>query len=392
MPIKSRWSLDIPNQSVPTWLFGSPDKPISNEKSLIDAEHPDTRYLTLSGYRLWAKRFAAGLLKAGLQTGDRVLIYSGNSMFYPVAWMGIVMAGGIATGANPTYVAREVAYQLTDTEAKFMLVADGSLEVGLEAASISGIGKERVFIFDADILEGTGKERLGVQNWSKLVASVQDGEQFHWTDPKSPKDTTCCLNYSSGTTGVPKGVEITHLNFVANSEQVIFASKLHPDYEYRTKTSRWICFLPLYHAYGQTYFLLNGPKRGIPIFIMQKFDFELMLEVVQKQRITQLTLVPPIAIAIAKSPLTKKYDLSSVRTMGSGAAPLSRGVSQEVEDIVGNGTNLKVGPPTAIIALYPETNKLIARMGNDGNHMFSYGLGSNAHLQKRICWRAQCQL
>lgn len=346
MTIQSRWTIPIPDVSVPTWLFGSADKPLPEQTALLDANRPETHFLTLSGYRLWAKRLAAGLQKAGLKPGDRVMVFSGNNLFYPVVWMGVVMAGGIFTGANPTYVSREVAYQLKDTDAKFLLVADGSLEVGLEAAEMIGMGKERVFLFDNETLEGTGKGRLGVQNWNALIASVSEGERFIWKDPKSPKDTTACLNYSSGTTGPPKGVEITHRNFVANAEQVTHLSSLAPDYENLTKTARWLCFLPLYHAYGQTYFVQIAVKRGIPAYIMPKFDFIQMLEIIQKYKITDLMLVPPIAVALAKSPATKQYDLSSVVFAGSGAAPLSRAVSVEVEGLWKPGqVNVKVRYP-----------------------------------------------
>lgn len=95
--------------------------------------------------------------------------------------------------------------------------------------------------------------------------------------------------------------------------------------------SKWLCFLPLYHAMGQAVMIGCGPKRGIPIYIMKKFDFVQMLEALQNYKITDLTMVPPIAVALAKHPLTKKYDLSSVREIGSGAAPISGEVITEVE-------------------------------------------------------------
>jgi 4-coumarate--CoA ligase len=133
--------------------------------------------------------------------------------------MGIVMAGGIFTGANPNFVARELAYQLKDSDAKFLLCTDGSLELGIEAAESIGMGKERVFRFDDELLEGSGTTRLGVKNWATLFESEAVGRRFRWCEPEDPKDAICCLNYSSGTTGVPKGVMITHFNYVANATQ-----------------------------------------------------------------------------------------------------------------------------------------------------------------------------
>ena len=111
------------------------------------------------------------------------------------------MAGGIFTGANPGYVARELAYQLKDSGAKFLLCADASLELGVEAAESIGMSKDRVFLFDDEIFEGTSKSRFGVRNWNTLCAPEVDAKDFIWHEPKDPKDAICCLNYSSGTTG-----------------------------------------------------------------------------------------------------------------------------------------------------------------------------------------------
>jgi 4-coumarate--CoA ligase len=345
MPMKSRWSVEIPDTSLPTWIFKSPDKPISETPAFIDAARPD-RSLSLSAFRQWSKRFAVGLQKAGVQVGDRVLLFSGNNLAFPVVFMGTLMAGGIFTGANPTFVARELAYQLRDSDAKFLITADCSLEVGLEAASMIGMSKDSVFTFDDQVFEGTGKGRLGVRNWSTLIASAEEGERFIWIDPKSPEDTTCALNYSSGTTGVPKGVEITHRNYVSNTLQVIHSAALHPEYEEQNKTTRWLCFLPMYHAFGQMICITLAPKRNTPVYIMSRFDLLQFLECIQKYKITDLALVPPVAVALTKHSAVRNFDLSSVRNVGSGAAPLSRAISAKLEGLWKSGdVNVKVSSP-----------------------------------------------
>ncbi|PGH10011.1 4-coumarate-CoA ligase [Blastomyces parvus] len=334
MPLKSRWSVQVPNASLITVVFKSPTHPLSKTKRcFLDATRPDTHFLTVHEYRLWCQRFAAGLRKAGLKTGDRVLVFSGNDLFYPVAFMGIVMAGGIFTGANPTYTPRELAYQLKDSGATYLLCADGSLDTGIAAAELIGMGKDRIFVFDGALFDGKGEGRKGCRYWGDLVASPAEGSNFAWDTLSTPEevDRTLALNYSSGTSGPPKGVQITHRNYVANLLQFQYSVYLRSDWEERDRSARWLCFLPMYHALAQNVFIASSLTRGIPVYIMARFDFVQMLEAVQKFRITNLTLVPPIAVALTKHPLVKKYDLSSILVVTSGAAPLSREISEEVE-------------------------------------------------------------
>ncbi|KAL2373020.1 4-coumarate-CoA ligase [Blastomyces gilchristii SLH14081] len=334
MVMKSRWSIEIPNTSLLTVVFKSPTYPLSKTKRCFsDAARPDTHFFTVHEYRLWCQRFAAGLQKAGLKTGDRVLLFSSNDLFYPVAFMGIVMAGGIFTGANPTYTPRELAYQLKDSGATYMLCADGSLDTGIAAAELIGMGKNRIFVFDSALFDGKGEGRKGCRYWGDLIVSPAEGSSFSWDTLLTPEevDRTLALNYSSGTSGAPKGVQVTHRNYVANLLQFDYSAYLRSDWEERDRSTRWLCFLPMYHAMAQNIFIASSLSRGIPVYIMARFDFVQMLEAVQKLRITSLTVVPPIAVALAKHPLVKKYDLSSVLAVSSGAAPLSREISEEVE-------------------------------------------------------------
>ncbi|KAF1815261.1 4-coumarate-CoA ligase [Eremomyces bilateralis CBS 781.70] len=348
MPVKSKWSIDIPQVSLPTYLFGSPDGPLPTTPTLISTVKPDTVYLSLHTYRQWSKRLAAGLQAAGFQPGDRLLLFSGNTLFFPVVIQGAIMAGGIFTGANPTYVARELAYQLRDSGAKFLISAEGSLDTALEAAKEVGLDQSHIFAFDDGFatFEGRGKGVGNIKNWTSLLASEAEGERFKWEEAttKEQLDRTIALNYSSGTTGVPKGVMITHTNYIANTAQMAHLGRLTADSEEKEKRTRLLCFLPMYHAMAQTIFGVGAAKRGIPVYLMPKFDFLDMLACVQKFRITDLTLVPPVVVAMSKHPATKQFDLSSVERVGSGAAPLGRDVCSELEKLWPAGKiNVKQG-------------------------------------------------
>ncbi|GME48010.1 putative 4-coumarate--CoA ligase 2 [Neofusicoccum parvum] len=348
MPIKSRYQVDIPAVDLATYVFQSPTAPIPTHQAFLDAARPDKYFLTFPDFRLWSQRFAAGLRAAGFQPGDRLLLFSGNTIFFPAVLLGTVMAGGIFTGANPTYVARELAYQLQDSGAKFLVCAEQSVKTGLEAAASIGMDESRIFAFDDGYatFDGQGKSFGNVRHWSALLAEPEVGARFAWQKLTTPEELsrTVVLNYSSGTTGVPKGVEITHRNYVANTHQTLSWARMDPQFEERTKRARYLCFVPLYHAMGQTIFCAHAPLIGIPVYLMQKFDFLKMLEYIQAYRITELALVPPVVVAMAKHPAVRKFDLSSIERIACGAAPLSREMCVELEKLwPNNSVNVKQG-------------------------------------------------
>ena len=257
------------------------------------------------------------------------------------------MAGGIFTGANPNYVARELAYQLQDSGAKFLITAEGSLDTALEATSSIKFPQDRVFVMGDgyEVFENRAKSVRGISHWSTLLASESEGANFKWDEFKSREDMnrTAVINYSSGTTGLPKGVEITHLNYISNCMQTAHTARLSPDFEEYVKRARSLSLLPMYHAYGQTYHGVSTIIRGIPVYMMRKFDFIKMLENIQKYKITSLNLVPPIAVALTKRPEVKNYDLSSIESAGVGAAPLSPESINDFERMFGNKFQLKQG-------------------------------------------------
>ncbi|KAF4333686.1 4-coumarate ligase [Fusarium beomiforme] len=342
MPIESRFSVSVPNCSIQQWIFGSPSKPLPDKKAFIDADNPKQGYFTYNQARLFAKRIAVGLISNGLKPGDRVLLFSGNSIFFPTIVMGIWMAGGIFTGANPGYVTRELAHQLQDSEALFLIAAEGAMEVALAAASHVGMKASHVFLLDSTWPDSPieSQPRDGSRHWSELIASRSEGESFEWTEPKDSKNSVCSLNYSSGTTGIPKGVKISHYNHVANACGVTLFHKLHPDFEARRQHAAALCFLPMYHAFSQGYFITSFPYERVPVYIMPSFDFPKMLAHIQDFRITKLLAVPPILVLMSKHPLAHRADLSSIDMIASGAAPLAKDTQREIAGMIPGGKSI----------------------------------------------------
>ncbi|QMW35886.1 hypothetical protein G4B84_011415, partial [Aspergillus flavus NRRL3357] len=320
--------------------------------AFADAEDPETLSMTWTELRPWSQGLAAGLQAAGLEEGDRVLLLSGNNVMFPVINLGVIMASGIYQSANPHSNARELAYQFKLTTPHFILASQETLVCALEAAEIVGIGWERVYVFNHAPLakDGSGNDdfKTGVKHWKNLLASTEIGRSFYWKrlTPSESKLTTVYMIMTSGlvilslpmisshpnltigsTTGLPKAAEVSHYGILANCVQTDFVMSLDPNLrtkELAAKNSRWLCTIPLYHGLALCYFCTISIARQVPSYIMRQYEIHCMLESIEKYRITELHLVPPIIVAMTKDPAVKsgKYDLNSVTKTFSCAAPL----------------------------------------------------------------------
>lgn len=209
---------------------------------------------------------------------------------------------------------------------KVFLVHPSLVDTGLKAAAEAGVSKSQIYL----ISDVPTASIAGLQDWRAFMAI--DAEIANWRWPtfsvEESRTHVGTVNFSSGTTGLPKGVAVTHSNLIWNGSQIISI------YGYNS-SERWLGFLPLYHAYGQTYAVLIATKQNIPIQIMKTFVFEEYLGLIQKHKITRLQTVPPIMVMLSKRPEVAKYDLSSVKEMLCGAAPLGRELQYEVEKKLG---------------------------------------------------------
>ncbi len=267
-------------------------------------------YAQLSGA---IRLVASNLIKRGLLKGETVAIYSPNIPEYAFAFFGTAMAGGIVTTVNPLYTVNELAHQLKDAKAKFLITIPMFLPNALEAAKQAGIQEVVVF--------GEGE---GATPFSALMAG--DGQMP--VIPFNPKEDVVVLPYSSGTTGLPKGVMLTHHNLTANIRQVISLEQLTPG-------DSMIAVLPFFHIYGMTCIMAGMLYENAKIVTMPRFDLQLFLELVQQHKITRAYIVPPIMLALAKHPMIDNYDLSSIQYLTSGAAPMSEAVAKACADRIG---------------------------------------------------------
>ncbi len=302
----------IPEVSLTEFVFASTDG-FKDKPAIIDAA--TGRTLTFGELTDAVRRVAASLRKKGFKKGDVLGIFSPNCPEYAVAFHAAAMLGGITTPLNPLYTAKEAAFQLKDAGAKLLVTAPIIIGKASEAATSANI--EELFVFG---------EAPGATPFASLLES--DGEAP--SVDIDPKNDLVALPYSSGTTGLPKGVMLTHYNLVANMCQM-------DGLDYFESDDILLCVLPLFHIYGLVVVLNMGLHLGSTIVVMPRFDLEQFLAAIQKYRVTLSHIVPPIVLKLAKDPAIENYDLSSLKMVFSGAAPLGPELSNECMQRIGCG-------------------------------------------------------
>ncbi len=293
--------LDVPAVSLPAFILADAaargDKP-----ALIDG--PTGRALTYAALAAGVDRVAAGLAARGFGRGDVFGILAPNLPEFPVAFHGVGRAGGVATTMNPLSSADELAHQLADSKARFLLTVPQLLPTAREAADRAGV--EEVFVFGEAPADGSRA--------TPFAALLADGPPPDLSD-LDPATALAALPYSSGTTGLPKGVMLTHRNLVANVVQFDGVDDASPD-------DVLIGILPFFHIYGMTVIANAAVRNGSTVVTMPRFELEPFLQLMQDYRVNKAFLVPPILVALAKHPLVDRYDLSALKRVVSGAAPL----------------------------------------------------------------------
>ncbi len=262
---------------------------------------PSGRTITYRGLSDAVRATAAGLAARGFRKNDVFAIYSPNLPEYAVAFHAVSLVGGIVTTINPAYTAGELGRQLEDAGARALVTVPGCLDKAAEAARDAGVRELYVF-----------GEAEGAIPFHSLLAGGGEppGVTF------DPREQLVVLPYSSGTTGLPKGVMLTHYNLVANIVQSTNMLELGD-------RDIMLGVLPFFHIYGMVVIMNLAIYVGATVVTMPRFELEACLQIVEKYKITFANVVPPLVLAFAKSPIVDKYDLGSLHTLFSGAAPLA---------------------------------------------------------------------
>jgi acyl-CoA synthetase (AMP-forming)/AMP-acid ligase II len=335
MPATRPWRSDPPDvevggATVPALVLRHADR-LGDKPALVDAASGRTL-----GYRQLAagvERAAAGLAARGFANGDVLAPYSPNLPEYALAAYGAMAAGGVVTAANPLLTTEELAGQLADAEARLLVTVPPFLDRALAAAEKAGV--QEVLVFG---------EAEGATPFRELLTHAGAPAR----PALDPDRDVAALPYSSGTTGLPKGVELTHANLVTNVRQAQAVLGFRED-------DVVLAVAPFFHAIGFNIILHGSLAAGATVVTLARFDLEGFLRAIQEHRATFTIVVPPIALALAGHPLVESFDLSSLRMLGVGGAPLGASVEQRCAERLGCVTAQGFGmtEAAALIAVGP---------------------------------------
>lgn len=309
--------ITVPDVSLPEFLFDRLPLEVGAQPAVIDGA--TGRQYTYRELAETVDRVAAALASRGLGRGDVAALVAPNCADYPAVFHGVLRAGAALSPVNPLYTARELANQFCDSGTRIVFTSPGALSRVHAASQEDGVSIREIVV-----LGDPGPEH---------ATAFAD---FLADDPTPPSVTVsgtdlAALPYSSGTTGLPKGVMLTHRNLIANTLQ------LHPIHRQHLG-SRVLAVLPLFHIYGLTA-LMNGTLHNHATLVtLPRFDLDAFLRTIAEHRIDHAYIAPPIAVALAKSPLVDEYDLSSLDVVVSGAAPLDA----EIATLLGKRLNATI--------------------------------------------------
>ncbi len=289
--------ITIPDVTLAQYVLGNAHER-GDAPALIDG--PSGRAVSFNQVAQGARRVASSLAQKGFGKGDIIAIWLPNLPEYAIAFLSAPLLGGINTTLNSLYTAAEAHYVLNDTGAQYLVTVPQFMDRA--AVAVQNTKVKEIFVLG---------EAEGATPFQSLLA----GDGLLPDVKINPQTDLVVLPYSSGTSERPKGVMITHANLVAQLAQVS-ATDVFQD------NDTFIGVLPFFHIYGMALILLLSLAKGSTVITMPRFELESFLQLMEKYEVSTAPLVPPIVLALAKQPIVEKFNLSKLRTIICGAAPL----------------------------------------------------------------------
>jgi acyl-CoA synthetase (AMP-forming)/AMP-acid ligase II len=307
--------VDIPELTVTNYVLRRAGH-LGDKPALIDG--PSGRTYTYGQLPGLVSGLAAGLAHHGLGKGDVLAIFSPNLPEYALAFHAAATLGAATTMVPPLFTDQEIIKQLRDSGAKFLLTIPNLMEKAREVAQAIGITS--LFVIG---------EAEGAVSFASLLNDGRSGEEVSRQGSlDDPRTRIAMLPYSSGTTGFPKGVMLTHWNLVSMLRQMEASEPF-------SKDDRLVCVVPMYHLYGLHIVVNLGLSEGATIVTLPRYDLHQFLATLEEYKITIAPLVPPLVLALARAPQVGDHDLSSLRLIHCGAATLADSVARACQERLG---------------------------------------------------------
>jgi len=310
MPFLAKSKVNIPTSDILSWSFDNLDydwdAPI-----YIDALDPKNSISARQAHSL-IRKLVAGFRALGVQKGDCICINSVNDIHYPIFFLGVIATGAVFSGVNPAYTPYELAHTLKIAKVKWMLTQPNFLDSVVKAADQCGLSKKNILIFNPNGEEAPS----GYTQWNDLL---QDGEEewVRFNDYESSYNASAARLFSSGTTGLPKATDLSHYNLIAQHTLVY-------EHNPRPWQAKRLFALPMFHAATSPVAFTSCIRSGVQGYVLPRFDPESWFWAHEKYEITDLAVVPPIAVMAINHPLNKNYSLKSIKIGASGVAPLDK--------------------------------------------------------------------
>ncbi|KAK2183595.1 hypothetical protein NP493_305g00010 [Ridgeia piscesae] len=275
------------------------------------------RKLTYTELQRAIVRVGSALWRLGMRKGDVVTLFSENKPEFLIIYLSFAAIGAVISCVSPTYKPGELVNALTHAKAKMLVASTATIEVAKQAAIDAKLNQQDIIVLG---------EAAGFRPYSALLQD--DGKCFPENLDWDPREDLVALPFSSGTTGLPKGVMLSHYNLVANVEQ----TRTQDVMNYAAGEDVLIGVLPWFHIYGQTCIALAGLKSGVSLVSMPQFSPELFVKIVKEYKVTKLHIAPPIMLFLAQHPLVNGDHFSSVQFIVTAAAPCAANTMTEVRN------------------------------------------------------------
>ncbi|WP_188596631.1 AMP-binding protein [Thermocladium modestius] len=302
-------------------------------------------------------RFAGGLRSLGVKRGDIIALFLPNSPQFAIAYFGALKLGAVVTPMNPLYTQREVEHQIRDSGAKVIVALDQFHD------KIKNADAEIIVTSIADYLPkhlaiayslANRRPKIEAHKFRDLVKAEPLAER----PAINPEEDLAVIMYTGGTTGIPKGAEITHANIAANLQQ-LSAIIQNVERKFNVERGVWVGVIPWFHIYGMITVFLDAVYEGGTIIAMPRFNPKETMEAIEKYKATLFHGVPTLYIALLNSPHASKYDMSSLIACISGAAPLPREVAERFEKLT--GARLREGYGMTETAVVTHVNPILGK-------------------------------